>query len=77
MGGRRKRVTKLYSRLAAKTDKPRGEPAKLPSGVGREPGPFRLPVKHEGIRLGRCPMGPNAQVPANWAFLQVLAQSRR
>ena len=27
------------------------------------------------IRLRRCPMGSNTQVPANWAFLQILAQS--
>lgn len=37
--------------------------------------PFRLPANREAIRLKRCPMGSNAQVPANWAFLRILAQS--
>ena len=30
----------------------------------------------EGSRLRRCPVWSNAQVPANWPFLQILAQSR-
>ena len=38
--------------------------------------PSRPPANREGIRLRRCPVGSNAQVPANWAFLQILAQSR-
>ena len=37
--------------------------------------PSRPPANREGIRLRRCPVGSNAQVPANWAFLQILAQS--
>ena len=36
--------------------------------------PFRLPVNREAIRLRRCPIGSNTQVPANWAFLRILAQ---
>ena len=36
----------------------------------------RPSANREGIRLRRCPVGSNAQVPANWAFLQILAQSR-
>ena len=38
--------------------------------------PSRPPANREWIRLKRCPVGSNAQVPANWAFLQILAQSR-
>jgi hypothetical protein len=38
--------------------------------------PFRLPADRDGITLRRCPMESNAQVPANWAFLQIPAQSR-
>ena len=37
--------------------------------------PSRPPANREGIRLRRCPVGSNAQVPANWASLQILAQS--
>jgi hypothetical protein len=37
--------------------------------------PSRPPANREWIRLRRCPVGSNAQVPANWAFLQILAQS--
>ena len=40
-----------------------------------ESGPFRLPANCEKIRLRRCRWGSNAQVHANWAFLQILAQS--
>ncbi len=37
--------------------------------------PSRPPANREGIRLRRCSVGSNAQVPANWPFLQILAQS--
>ena len=38
--------------------------------------PSRPPANREGIRLRRCSVGSNAQVPANWPFLQILAQSQ-
>ena len=46
-----------------------GDPAMLESC------PYRPLANCEGIRLRRFPLGSNAQVPANWAFLQILAQS--
>jgi hypothetical protein len=39
--------------------------------------PFQPPASRQGRRLRRGPMRSNAQVPANWAFLQILAQSRK
>jgi len=44
----------------------------------RDAGVLPVPTtsQPQRIRLRRCPMGSNAQVPANWAFLQIPAQSR-